>query len=285
MRYTRVLTLIVAATASLALATDAAASHRRHGGYSGPFLRPSFGFYAGPFYGYYGNPWWGPIGAWGYYGMPYPAGAWQGAAELRIQVAPKQAEVYVDGYYAGVVDDFDGTFQRLRLQPGNHSLVLYLEGYHSVRQDIHVGPGSSFKIKHTMEELGPGQSDDPRPEPPPDAAPAAPAPPPADFALEPPPEPARPARPAPPRREAPPATEGRFGQLVLHTQPGGVEVWIDGQRWPADSNGSLTLHLPAGVHRIELRRAGRQPFATEMEIRTGEARELNVQLPSDGSSL
>ena len=35
---------------------------------------------------------------------------------VRIQGAPHNAEVYVDGNYAGVVDDYDGTFQRLDLE-------------------------------------------------------------------------------------------------------------------------------------------------------------------------
>src|SRR5262245_22712637 len=37
---------------------------------------------------------------------------------LRLEVKPREAEVYIDGYYAGTVDDFDGTFQRLRVVPG-----------------------------------------------------------------------------------------------------------------------------------------------------------------------
>jgi len=39
-------------------------------------------------------------------------------ASVRLDVSPRDAEVYVDGYYAGVVDDFDGILQRLRVEPG-----------------------------------------------------------------------------------------------------------------------------------------------------------------------
>jgi hypothetical protein len=281
MRYTRVLTLLVAGTAAFAMAADASARPPRgHGRGGRVILRPSIGF-SSPFWGGFGFGYagWGP---WGYYAFDGPGRAWQAAAEVRLQVKPRDTEVYVDGYYAGVVDDFDGTFQRLRLQPGNHTLELYLEGHRSVRQDIHTGPGATFKVKHTMEVLGPGESDGPRPEPPEEEAPAV-----AEPAREPAPV-ARitpPRRPEPARRPEPPAAEAHFGQLVLHTQPGGVEVWIDGERWPADSNGSLTLHLPAGVHRVELRRPGHESFETEMQVRAGEARELNVQLPHDGGAL
>jgi hypothetical protein len=39
---------------------------------------------------------------------------------LRLQVAPKSAEVFVDGYLMGLVDDFDSMFQRLHLDAGEH---------------------------------------------------------------------------------------------------------------------------------------------------------------------
>jgi hypothetical protein len=222
MRYTRVLTLLAAGVASLALATDAAADHRHRGG-RGRFLRPSVGFYPSPFYGYYGSPWWGPIGGWGYYGPP-GAGPWQQVGELRIQVEPRDTEVYVDGYYAGVVDDFDGTFQRLRLMPGNHSLVLYHAGHRRVEQKIHVGPGHTLKLKYAMEPLAEGEVAEPPPEEPRATAAASPVPPRVDAQRAPAPPP------PPAQRVSKPLTPSRFGHLVLHAQPRGLEVWIDGSR-------------------------------------------------------
>jgi len=35
-------------------------------------------------------------------------------AAVKFDVKPKEAAVYIDGYYAGLVDDYDGAFQRLR---------------------------------------------------------------------------------------------------------------------------------------------------------------------------
>lgn len=275
MRYTRLVTWLVAGIAVFALATDATAGHPRGHGRR-VFVRPSIGFYYGGWWGGYGYPWWGPLG---YYGDLGPAGVVQQNAALRLQVQPRETEVYVDGHYAGVVDDFDGTFQRLRLLPGPHTLELYLDGYRSVRQDIHAGPGHTLKIRYAMEPLAEGESAGPRPQAPEPEAGAEPAPATASAGA---PRAAAPAR-APPRADV--REDGAFGELVLRTQPRAVEVWIDGERWPADSNGTLTLHLPAGVHRVELRRSGHDGFSTEIEIRTGEARELNVRLPHDGSSL
>ena len=96
-------------------------------------------------------------------------------SSLRLQISPRDAEVYVDGYYAGIVDDFDGLFQRLRLEPGPHEIVVYVEGYRSHREKIYLQPGRSFDIRHTMEPLGPGEVQEPKPMPPPQPAPRPPA--------------------------------------------------------------------------------------------------------------
>ncbi len=56
----------------------------------------------------------------------YDYNAYPERASLRIQADPPQAEVYVDGYYAGIVDDFDGLFQRLHVAPGTHEITLRL---------------------------------------------------------------------------------------------------------------------------------------------------------------
>src|SRR5262245_48645054 len=83
--------------------------------------RPYFdyGYYYDPFFFY--DPLflpyqWGPYPPYG-----YPR-VYDNTASVRVQVKPKEAEVYVDGYYAGLVDDFDGIFQRLHLPPGPHDI-------------------------------------------------------------------------------------------------------------------------------------------------------------------
>ena len=47
---------------------------------------------------------------------------------MRIKVKPREASVYVDGYYVGHVDDFDGVFQRLHLASGPHRLEIRAHG-------------------------------------------------------------------------------------------------------------------------------------------------------------
>jgi len=82
-------------------------------------------------------------GNYGYYAIP------QGFAygSLRIVDAPRDAQVFVDGYYAGVVDDYDGVFQRLNLAPGEHQLeVEPYPGAPPLSYDVYVEPGRTVTV-------------------------------------------------------------------------------------------------------------------------------------------
>lgn len=118
-----------------------------------------FGYGYRPFFY---DPFWGPYPYYGY--GAYPIGI-RSAGEVRVLATPKQAEVFVDGFYAGVVDDFDGTFQRLHMTPGGHAITLHLEGYRTVTQNIYVAPDDTFKLQVAMDKLRPGEASDPAPLP------------------------------------------------------------------------------------------------------------------------
>ncbi len=82
-------------------------------------------------------------GNYGYYAIP------QGFAygSLRIVDAPPDAQVFVDGYYAGVVDDYDGVFQRLNMEPGEHQLeVEPYPGAPPLSYQVYVEPGRTVTV-------------------------------------------------------------------------------------------------------------------------------------------
>ena len=56
-------------------------------------------------------------------------------------MSPVDAEVWVDGFYAGVVDDFDGTFQSLRLESGGYRIEIVAPGYEPLVFDVRITPG------------------------------------------------------------------------------------------------------------------------------------------------
>ena len=47
---------------------------------------------------------------------------------------------FVDGYFAGQVDDFDGVFQRLKLEPGPHRIEISADGYEPLSFEIRAEP-------------------------------------------------------------------------------------------------------------------------------------------------
>ncbi len=94
-------------------------------------------------YFYYDPYAWAPYDDWRFtgYGYGYPTG------ELRLQVQPRDAEVYVDGYYAGVVDDFDGITQALRLEEGPYKIELVTPGYEPIEFDVRIQPGRKITYR------------------------------------------------------------------------------------------------------------------------------------------
>jgi hypothetical protein len=89
-------------------------------------------------YGSYGS--YGPYGGYGYpsYGYGYPSSYSLADGELRLKVRPRNAQVFVDGYYVGIVDDFDGIFQRLHLPSGGHRIEVRLPGYETLTFDVQI---------------------------------------------------------------------------------------------------------------------------------------------------
>ena len=104
----------------------------------------NFGFGFGPAPHYYGYNGYG-------YGAPYPwpAGGYD-AGGIRLKVDPRDAEVFVDGYYAGLVDDFDGIFQSLKVAPGGHKIEIQMPGFHDLQLDVHVQPGRTLTLSEQM---------------------------------------------------------------------------------------------------------------------------------------
>jgi hypothetical protein len=224
-------------------------------------------------YPYWGLGWgWGWGGYWGPWGYPYAGyyGPRDDSAEVKLEVKPKDAQVFVNGYYAGLVDDFDGTFQRLHLAPGDHELVLFLEGYRTVKQSIRVRPREDAKIRYTLEPLPAGEKAEPPPPPPPEEEqPQQQAP--------------APRRPAPSAQPAPSIrAEARgFGTLVFRVQPVGAEILIDGERWQGpEGDERLVVQVSEGSHRVEIRKEGFVPYTGEVTVRGGGTTPLNVSLPA-----
>jgi hypothetical protein len=111
-----------------------------------PFLFGGYGSYSGAYgYGGYGyDPY--QAGGGGSYGGSSGSG-YRGVGSLRLKVKPSDAQVYVDGYYMGIVDSFDGSFQKLTVEEGAHKVEVKAEGYKPVQFDVMVVPGETVTYK------------------------------------------------------------------------------------------------------------------------------------------
>jgi hypothetical protein len=290
--------------------------HRHYyGGLHYPYYYPyySWGFYYGyPYYwgAYYGYPYWGSYWGWPYasFGFSYYGGGgggydasdYQGAA--RLEVKPRQTEVFVDGYYAGVVDDFDG-FKRLRLEPGEHEVTLYLDGYRPLSQRMLFTQGQTFKVQHVMEPLAAGEPTPARPAP--TAKPEPPVRPNNDpygngaygrpnggSSARPamrigdgaPVEAGEPARGTTDIEIVDPskAPGGPSGTLSVRVQPEDAEIFVDGEPWARSGGGDrLVVTLAPGVHKLEIRKPGFETYSGLVRVRPGAGTTLNVALAPD----
>jgi hypothetical protein len=123
-------------------------------GYAYPYYYPYSAFYWGG--GYFNSfGYWGAGVGWpgyGYpaYGYPYPAygyGYDPNTGRVRLDVQPRDAEVFIDGAFAGKVDDFDGRLQGLTLETGSYTVEIRKPGWETLAFDVRITPGRTTSYK------------------------------------------------------------------------------------------------------------------------------------------
>jgi hypothetical protein len=121
-----------------------------YGGFYDPFWYGAgvYGAYGGYYGGGYGasyggfyDPWYGGDPASGGSSDPQSSyNAYTDEGSIRLKIRPRNSEVYVDGYFVGVVDDFDGVFQRLHIESGAHRIEVRAPGYEPLAFDVRITP-------------------------------------------------------------------------------------------------------------------------------------------------
>jgi PEGA domain len=251
--------------------------HGGRGGYYGGY-GGYYGSYGYPYwnYGYYWSPWYYPsYGGWygGYghygYGPSYGYGYRRGygnAGSVRVMVEPRQTKVYVDDYYAGVADDFDGIFQRLNLSSGRHDISLRLDGFETHRVKLYVPLDGTIKIKHEMvrgasDKVSESTVGDPvaeaRYERDPDD----------DYENS-----------RDHREETRPDNRGERGTVRLEVSPSDASIYVDGV-FRGTGQDLRKVTLPEGTHRLEVVRPGYRTLERDVEVTAGETEEVDIDLP------
>ncbi len=228
-------------------------------------------------YGYWPHSYWG-LGYWGsnYYWAPevhvYGGGGGgyssygdygtlgQGALDLDLR--PDRAEVYVDGIYVGVADQFDGHPTHLWLDEGTYELAFYLDGYETIVRQYTIYPGVTVKVDDRMRR---GQA----------MPPAGPI---GDLY----PAPGDSAAPRPETRPpAAPSNTGDGGRIVIAASPGDAAVYLDGHFvGTAEEIGALGtgLIVEPGDHVVEIIRPGYQSQRVPVSVAAGERLEVELDL-------
>jgi len=76
------------------------------------------------------------------------------AAELRLDIQPKRAAVFMDDSYMGHGGDFGGRFHSMLVSPGKHRLKVTLDGYKPYESDIDAVASSKSQMKIVLEKSG-----------------------------------------------------------------------------------------------------------------------------------
>ncbi len=92
-------------------------------------------FYGGGFY----NPYW--AGYWGPYYAPY--GYYPNVGEVKLDTKMKDAQVFIDGAYAGTTHEN----KTMHLRPGNYNIEIRDNGETLLSQRVYVVAGKTLHLK------------------------------------------------------------------------------------------------------------------------------------------
>jgi hypothetical protein len=73
--------------------------------------------------------------------------------EIKLEVTPDRAAVFVDGHFAGTVNQFRGAGRAMLVAPGNHHIKIDLVGYQPFETDVTLLAKQKITVKT---DLAPG---------------------------------------------------------------------------------------------------------------------------------
>jgi PEGA domain len=130
--------------------------------YAAPYVRPyvfrpRFHLGFGIVVGYpvpYGYAYPYPVPVYGYYAPSAPVVVGPNSTQyggVSLEITPPDASVYVDGGYAGLVRDFDGTRETLTLTVGRHHIEINAPGYEPMAFDLDTVPGQIVPYQGSLQ--------------------------------------------------------------------------------------------------------------------------------------
>ena len=69
------------------------------------------------------------------------------SSEVRLNVQPGRAAVFLDDYYVGTVDEFYGVEHAMLVIPGKHRFKIALPGYRTFETEVELLPRQKFELR------------------------------------------------------------------------------------------------------------------------------------------
>lgn len=81
----------------------------------------------------------------------------QVTAEIKLDVKPNRAAVFVDGVFVGHIAEFSGIGKALLVEPGKRRITISLPGYQTFETDIDLVANQKSTIKTELPQGGPAE--------------------------------------------------------------------------------------------------------------------------------
>ena len=258
--------------------------HDHHGGWYG-YRYPRYGWYSPSYYCYYGafGFWYPGFLGYGYgpgrraYGPPviHVDAYGEAVGALDLDVSPEEAEIYVDGHYVGIADNFDGFPTFLWLEEGVYDIAIYRPGYRTIFRQYTIYPGTVVDIEDRMQ---PGESVHPREHAKAAIVERVENPSIDDLELD---EPVDEGGMGDPDMDESDSVAGEIGRVLLSVKPSDAAVYLNGHfLGTALEVAALKagLVVDPGTHVLEVARPGYETRRVELEIVAGRRLSLEVDL-------
>ncbi len=235
-------------------------------GYYDPFDYYGYGYYSPYFYlglgSYYSGPEVHVYGGGGGGSSAYQRDIGRGALDLDLR--PESAEIYVDGVYVGVADQYDGFPTYLWLEEGTYEIAFYKDGYETIFRQYTIYPGVTIEVNDRMRkgDAVPPTGAYPSSSGPPAASPSSGSNPSAGTGGN-------------------PAFGGDDSRVVITATPGDAAVYLDGHFVGTAAEVSelgAGLIVEPGDHVIDVIRPGYDSQQVPVSVAAGERVELKLSL-------
>src|SRR5438445_5022972 len=76
--------------------------------------------------------------------------SWSRGSQLKLQVTPERAAVFLDNGFVGTVHEFSGVGRGMLVSPGKHRVKIALPGYQAFESEVNLLPPQKITIKTNL---------------------------------------------------------------------------------------------------------------------------------------